>query len=73
MITQPEEGSFKAFSSACTHQGCTLNAQKDREIVCPCHSSKFDLNDGAVLGGPAEDPLPEYPVTVQDGRILIGG
>lgn len=71
MIAQPTEGTFTAYSSVCTHQGCTLNAQKDRAIVCPCHSSTFDPSTGAVLGGPADQPLPAYEVTVRDGRILI--
>ena len=72
MLTQPSEGEFKAFSSACTHQGCTLNVQGS-EIVCPCHSSKFSPEDGSVQGGPAPEPLPEYAVSVSGGRLIVGG
>jgi Rieske Fe-S protein len=72
MLTQPAEGRFKAFSSACTHQGCTLNVQGS-EIVCPCHSSKFSPEDGSVQGGPAPEPLPEYAVSVSGGRLIVGG
>jgi nitrite reductase/ring-hydroxylating ferredoxin subunit len=72
VLTQPSEGEFKAFSSACTHQGCTLNVQ-GAEIVCPCHSSKFSPEDGSVQGGPAPEPLPEYAVSVSGGRLLVGG
>ncbi|WP_129657728.1 Rieske (2Fe-2S) protein [Rothia halotolerans] len=72
MLTQPAEGEFRAFSSACTHQGCTLNVQGS-EIVCPCHSSKFSPEDGSVQGGPAPEPLPEYAVSVSGGRLVIGG
>lgn len=71
MISQPAEGTFKAFSSACTHQGCTVNAQNNN-IVCPCHSSNFTIEDGSVTGGPAEEPLPQYPVKVDGGRIIVG-
>lgn len=71
MISQPTEGTFKAFSSACTHQGCTVNVQNNN-IVCPCHSSYFDPKNGNVTGGPAEEPLPEYPVKVEGGRIIVG-
>lgn len=72
MLTQPVEGEFHAFSSVCTHQGCQLNAQKEKTINCPCHASVFSLEDGSAQGGPAEEPLPEFPVEVKDGRILVG-
>lgn len=72
LLTQPAEGEFRAFSSSCTHQGCTLNVQ-GAEIVCPCHASKFSTEDGSVRGGPATEALPEYPVRVADGRLIVGG
>ncbi|WP_421083925.1 Rieske (2Fe-2S) protein [Rothia nasimurium] len=71
MISQPAEGEFHAFSSVCTHQGCQLNALKDKSMSCPCHASVFDLTTGAVQGGPAELPLPEFTVEVKDGRIWV--
>lgn len=71
MISQPTEGTFKAFSSVCTHQGCQLNVI-GKDISCPCHASKFKIEDGAVVGGPAPSPLPEFPVEVKDGRLLVG-
>lgn len=71
MITQPTEGTFHAFSSVCTHQGCQLNAQKEKTMACPCHASVFSLEDGSVQGGPAETALPEFTVEVKDGRIWV--
>ncbi|QJW37007.1 Rieske (2Fe-2S) protein [Cellulosimicrobium protaetiae] len=68
LVTQPEEGTFAAFSAICTHQGCTV-APGDGELVCPCHASRYDLATGAVLGGPAPSPLPEVPVTVDGGEV----
>lgn len=70
MVTQPNKGEFKAFSSSCTHQGCSLTVQ-DTEITCPCHSSRFSITDGSVQGGPAPEALPEYKVSVENGRIRI--
>ncbi|MFW0108025.1 Rieske (2Fe-2S) protein [Rothia sp. P7181] len=70
MLTQPKEGVFKAFSSACTHQGCQLNVQTTI-IACPCHASHFSIKDGSVTGGPAPTPLPEYKTEVKDGRIFV--
>jgi Rieske Fe-S protein len=68
VITQPEEGTFKAFSARCTHQGCQVTSV-DTTINCPCHGSSFALADGAVEGGPAPSPLPEVEITV-DGEDI---
>jgi cytochrome b6-f complex iron-sulfur subunit len=68
LVTQPEEGTFAAFSAICTHQACTV-APGDGELVCPCHASRYDLATGAVLGGPAPSPLPEVTVTVESGDV----
>jgi len=68
LVTQPEEGTFAAFSAICTHQGCTVGPG-DGELLCPCHASRYDLATGAVLGGPAPSPLPEVPVTVDGGEV----
>jgi nitrite reductase/ring-hydroxylating ferredoxin subunit len=31
------------------------------------------VRSGAVLGGPALDPVASVPVRVEDGRILVAG
>lgn len=70
IVSQPKQGEFKAFSSSCTHQGCSVDVQKG-SIMCPCHSSQFSLTDGSVQGGPAPKPLPEYTVAVKGDRVTI--
>jgi Rieske Fe-S protein len=68
VVTQVSEGDFKAFSAVCTHQGCLVGC-RDKEIICDCHASIFDPNNGKVLSGPAPTPLPEIPIEVRDGVI----
>jgi len=60
---------FAAVSPICTHRGCTVELQ-DEHLVCPCHGSTYDRN-GAVLRGPAEQPLRRFRVRVQSGVIEI--
>ncbi|MCB7137805.1 Rieske (2Fe-2S) protein [Cellulosimicrobium marinum] len=68
LVTQPQEGTYAAFSAICTHQACVV-ASGDGDLRCPCHASSYDLATGEVLGGPAPSPLPEVPVTVAEGKI----
>ncbi|MGH3349852.1 MAG: Rieske (2Fe-2S) protein [Nocardioides sp.] len=70
VATQPTEGTFKVFSAVCTHQGCTLTKVVDGTIDCPCHGSRFSIEDGSVAQGPAEDPLDEVTFKVTDGDIV---
>lgn len=72
VITQPNEGDFKAFSAICTHQGCLVNSVTDNQIVCPCHRSIFSAVDGSVIQGPATTPLQSAGVTVENGAVVIG-
>ncbi|GAA2812007.1 Rieske (2Fe-2S) protein [Streptomyces showdoensis] len=72
VITQPKAGEFKAFSSRCTHAGCTVASVADGVIVCPCHQSRFDVSDGSVKGGPAPSPLEPTPIEVTGDAIRLG-
>lgn len=70
VVTQPAAGQFTGLSAICPHQGCAVSSITDGAILCPCHGSRFAL-DGAVLQGPAEQPLPPRPVTVADGAVTL--
>ena len=70
VVTQPEKGTFKAFSAICTHQGCPVDDVTDGVISCPCHGSQYSASDGSVIAGPAPSPLPEVPISVEDGQVV---
>ncbi|MET9297164.1 Rieske (2Fe-2S) protein [Streptomyces sp. NPDC003077] len=73
LVSQPTKGQYKCFGAACTHQGCVLDKIDKREGGhCPCHGSRFDVTTGAVLQGPATQPLPEVPVKVEGGKLIAG-
>jgi Rieske Fe-S protein len=59
-----------AFSATCTHQGCIVSDVTNGEIHCPCHGSAFDAATGAVVTGPATQPLPVVAVEVRDGAVF---
>lgn len=69
VVTQPTEGDFKAFSAICTHQGCPVESSSDGEIPCPCHGSRFSLEDGSALSGPATAGLEPVEITVDGDSI----
>jgi Rieske Fe-S protein len=72
VITQPQAGSFKAFTAVCTHQGCIVNSVADGTIDCPCHGSKFSVKDGSVVNGPATSPLAPVAIKVEGASIVQG-
>ncbi|KOV74180.1 MULTISPECIES: Rieske (2Fe-2S) protein [unclassified Streptomyces] len=71
VVTQPSAGTYKAFSSKCTHQGCAVGSVANGMIVCPCHNSEFSVTDGSVKKGPATRPLPAAEITVSGDEIKL--
>lgn len=70
VITQPTKGTFRGFTAICTHAGCTVT-EVTGSIDCPCHGSRFSIDDGSVVGGPAPKPLAEVSVKVLGDQIHI--
>jgi nitrite reductase/ring-hydroxylating ferredoxin subunit len=75
VVTQPTAGQFKAFSSTCSHAGCTVSSVGNGIIQCPCHGSQFSIKDGAATAGPAKEadtgPLSPKKVSVSGDTITI--
>ncbi|WP_374458192.1 Rieske 2Fe-2S domain-containing protein [Nocardioides sp.] len=69
VVTQPSEGDFKAFTAVCTHRGCLVESSTEGDIPCPCHSSKFSLDDGSPLAGPATTALEAVEISVDGDSI----
>jgi Rieske Fe-S protein len=71
VITQPTAGEFKAFSKICTHMQCPVGSVEGGTINCPCHGSKYSIEDGSVVNPPAPGPLKEAEVTVSGDRVVV--
>ena len=66
-------GTLFAIDDTCTHRGCSLGDGKldGSTVQCACHGSRFDVTTGAVVRGPAADPVRSYPVHVGDGEVRV--
>lgn len=63
------DGTFRAFTSICTHTGCDRNWNYSNQLfTCTCHGSRFN-NRGEVVQGPANRNLREFTVT-RNGNVL---
>ncbi len=72
VLVRKPDGALIALSAVCTHMGCIVRWQKDRqEFICPCHGGRYSV-DGAVIAGPPPRPLPKLPFTVANGIITVG-
>jgi Rieske Fe-S protein len=70
VLVRLESGRFVAYSVVCTHQGCPV-AYRDGELLCPCHGSLFDpAHGGAVVRGPAQEPLQVIEVATEGGKVV---
>lgn len=71
VVTQPAADQYMAFSSTCTHRGCTVGRISGGRIICPCHGSEFSIADGSVEAGPAPRSLPRVAIKVKGGEISV--
>ncbi len=68
-------GHLYAFDDLCTcaEQACPLSGGllTGTTIMCQCHGSRFDVTTGAVVNGPATDPLTAYEVQEVDDEVGV--
>jgi rieske iron-sulfur protein len=65
-----------AFSAICTHSGCEVDESLggNETFYCSCHGSTFDARSGGmVISGPAPRRLPQLPLKVDTGRLVVAG
>ncbi len=72
-LIRRSDGSFKAFSAACTHMGCLVSWNAtDQTFDCPCHGGRFDAQGKAVANQSINyRPLPEIKVNVKGDEVYV--
>ena len=67
------ESTIYALGAVCSHYGAPLNEGKivERTIECPWHASRFALEDGRVVQGPACAGVPVYDCKVANDQVQI--
>ncbi|HEX5016134.1 MAG TPA: non-heme iron oxygenase ferredoxin subunit [Actinomycetes bacterium] len=67
------EGEVYAINDTCSHGQVSL-AEGEIEgclLECWLHGSQFDLRTGQPVSLPATDPVPVYPVKVEDDTVFV--
>jgi nitrite reductase/ring-hydroxylating ferredoxin subunit len=66
-------GGIVALADRCTHRGGPLHegTLDGNTITCPWHGSRFCVDDGSVVEGPATRPAPVFETRVTGGRVEV--
>jgi len=72
LLFRTKTGVF-AYQTICTHQGgMTKYLSSKKVLVCSVHNASFDpFKKGAVVTGPATNPLPTVKVAVKSGWVVL--
>lgn len=61
---------FIVYSGRCTHLGCGFGYDKAaKQFKCPCHQGVFNVQTGAVLGGPPPRALDRLETKIDGGNL----
>lgn len=75
-LLQPAAGTFIAYSSKCTHQGCIVDAFPEASAFkCACHGAKYDLATGEPDETTAKNltatALAKIALTIEGDQISV--
>ena len=71
-LVRYSDGSFTAFSAACTHMGCITNWNAGQHTFdCPCHNGRFDDHGQAITNRPAYRPLPQILTRITNDQVEV--
>ena len=72
-IVRTGESEVFAIRDVCSHAEVPLSEGEvdGCTIECWLHGSRFDLRTGKPTGMPATEPVPVYPVKIEDDDVLV--
>ena len=70
LVTQVSQGTFRALTAICTHEGCDVTGFQSGTFVCPCHGSEYSTS-GAVTRGPATRSLQQFSTQFTNNVLTI--
>jgi 3-phenylpropionate/trans-cinnamate dioxygenase ferredoxin subunit len=67
------KGVVHAIINECSHMKVPLDGgrQFGKDFICPVHGARFDIASGKALAGAAVARLKTYPVTIEDGALVV--
>ena len=72
MLIRHADGTWTAFDAVCTHLGCTVKYESDKDrIFCECHLGTYDPRTGEPTSGPPPRALTKYVVEDKDDAIVV--
>ncbi|MBF0594008.1 MAG: Rieske (2Fe-2S) protein [Candidatus Omnitrophica bacterium] len=72
MLIHHKDNSWVALDAVCTHLGCTVAYQPERDVIhCNCHGGEYDARTGKNISGPPPRPLRAYAAKVIEGGVLV--
>jgi nitrite reductase/ring-hydroxylating ferredoxin subunit len=75
LLMRLPDGAFVACEKACTHRGVFVAYDPaTHRLVCPAHGAIFDpARKGAVVQGPATQPLPQVALRIDASGAITAG
>ena len=70
LVTRLEERSFVALKPVCTHAGGPVEITSG-SLICYWHNSRFNQRNGAVINGPATEPLENFNIELVDDALFV--
>lgn len=73
VVCRTDDGTVAAFGEFCPHLAAPMADGwiDNGSIVCPWHGSRFAVDSGEVVRGPATAPLPCYLTRFADGMLEV--
>ena len=71
ILVRTAEDAYVAYSQKCTHLSCAVYYDREsNRLECPCHKGYFSVQDGSVMQGPPQRPLPRVELARSGGQLV---